>query len=143
MNDREYEEAFSRLRRRFPHETKKRLLREFQHALADSEHYDDVCDNSLRHRLVAVSCDRTRNVDFSYHYFDFFLGALSYLHGGSPSPRKPINQNRVIVWRNRRSTLLKILLFIRSQYGASHEVRFSRAIVLPYPDPEVGHRLFR
>jgi hypothetical protein len=141
MTDDEYEEAFRRLRRRFSHETKRELLRGLQHMLAESEHYDEIKNVRLARRHVAVSADKTYGIDFSYHYFDFFLGVLSFLHGGPSWPGKPVNQNRVIVWRNRRSVLLSTLLFLRANYGASHDIRFSRAIVLPYPNPAIGHRV--
>jgi hypothetical protein len=141
LSDEDYARIFRNLRRDVKSKAKKTYLRDMENLIAEEpDRYDEVRAIPTSTRHVIVSFDRTYNTHFSYDYFDLTLLAFTRLHGGR-GVFKPTHQNRVIRWCNSRRSLLRLLLFMRRHFGASHDIRFSRALIVPYPRPAVGHQL--
>lgn len=140
VSDFEFERVFNRMRGDTTSAARRRYLTDLQGMLEETSDVLDLLKDARYspNRRVLVSFDRTYRTKFSYLYFDLTLLLLTRVHGGS-AVHRPTAQNRVIVWRNRKRDLLSILRFVRRHFGTSHHIRFSRALIVPYPSTTASY----
>ncbi len=119
--------------------TKRSFLNDTQGQIEEDERTLEIMRRPrIKERYVVVKFDRRKNDGkFSYGYFDLVLVALDALSGGS-GIYKPSNQMCALQWNSRRSDLLRVLRYFARNNA---QVRFRRALVLPFPIPPIGHRI--
>lgn len=139
MAKRAFNSQFRKLRREFSDNAKRSFLRDIQGQIEEDEDiYDILKTTTGKQRYLAVTFDRRKNDDsFSYVYFDLVIVLLDRLAGGR-GIYKPANQLRVLKWNAKKSDLLKVLLYFASN---NTQLRFKRALILPFPTPAVGFKI--
>lgn len=134
-----FKSAFRRLRRDFAANTKRVFLNDIQGQIEEDEDIQKILSKpGKKPRYLALTFDRRKNdSNFSYAYFDLMLVALDTISGGN-GIYKPSNQMRAIRWNGTPSDLLRVI-----QYFARNnaQVRYRRALILPFPTPPIGQRI--
>jgi hypothetical protein len=128
--------AFRQLRRDFTAKTKRAFLDDIQGQIEEDGEIQEILGKPhTRSRYLAVTFDRRKNDNnFSYSYFDLVLVALDAISGGG-GIYKPSNQMRALQWNGSRPDLLRVLRYFARNNA---QVRFRRALILPFPVPPVG-----
>jgi hypothetical protein len=134
-----FEAAFERVREAVTAKTKRAFLDDMQGQIEEDESIQKILrKRRARPEYVAVTFDRRKNDNsFSYGYFDLVLVALDAISGGG-GIFKPSNQMRALRWNGTKGNLLQVLRYF-AQNNA--QVRFRRALILPFPVPLVGYRI--
>lgn len=122
------EVAFKQLRRDFTTKTKRSFLNDIQGQIEEDERTLEI----MRKPRI-----KERYATFHMAISILSLVALDALSGGS-GIYKPSNQMRALQWNSRRSDLLRVLRYFARNNA---QVRFRRALVLPFPIPPIGHRI--
>lgn len=134
-----FEAAFTQLRQDFTAKTRRAFLDDIQGQIEDDEEIQEILQKPrTKSRYLAMTFDRRKNDgNFSYSYFDLVLVALDAISGGS-GIYKPSNQMPAVQWNGRRSDLLRVLRYFARN---NSQVRFWRALVLPFSVSPVGYRI--
>jgi len=134
-----FELTFRRLRREFSAKTKRTFLTDMQGQIEEDTDIQRILSKSRPEpRYIAVTFDRWKNDNnFSYSYFDMLLVALDALSGGA-GIYKPSNQMRALRWNGSRRDLMQVLRYFARNNA---QVRYRRALILPFPLPPVGQRI--
>ena len=137
--ERSFDDAFRILRKQFTAKKRRTFLDDIRGQLEEDEVIRAILSKQRgQPRYLAVTFDRKKNdAVFSYSYFDMVLVALDAVSGGN-GIYKPSNQMRALRWNGTRTSLLRVLRYVRRN---NSQVRFRRALILPFPAPPVGYRI--
>lgn len=130
--------AFRLLKKQFTAKTKRNFLNDIRGQLEENDEISEILQKRGAIQYLAVTFDRKKNdKTFSYNYLDVALVTLDAIWGGH-GIYKPSNQMRALRWDATPADLLFVLRIMR---GNNHQMRFRRALILPFPIPVVGYKI--
>ena len=138
---RSFNAAFRILNKEFSAKARRSFLSDIRGQLEEDDEIAEILSksrNSIQH--LALTFDRRKNdTTFSYPYFDMVLVALDAISGGN-GIYKPSNQMRALQWNGSRKDLLRVLRYLRQN---NSQIKFKRALILPFPTPPTGYGIDR
>ena len=137
--------VFDELRRQIRGKAKRAFFNDIEAQIEEDEELQDILTQHRKSRYLAITFDRRLNdlnfsyLNFSYGDFDLLLVVLDALSGGN-GIYKPSNQIRALRWMGDEQQLLGATL----RFGRTNrQLRYWRAMVLPFPEPIIGSRIDR
>lgn len=132
--------VFDELRHQIRGKAKRTFFNDIEAQIEEDEELQDILTQHRKSRYLAITFDRRLNdFNFSYGDFDLLLVVLDALSGGS-GIYKPSNQIRALRWMGDEQQLLDATL----RFGRiNRQLRYWRAMVLPFPEPIIGSRIDR
>ena len=132
--------VFDELRRDLASKSRRAFLNDVEGQIEEDDELQEILTQHRKSRYLAITFDRRKNdPHFSYGDFDLLLVVLDALSGGN-GIYKPSNQIRALRWMGNEQQLLATTLY----FGRTNpQLRYWRAMVLPFPGRIVGHRIDR